>query len=142
MGRPGLVVGCCLSRREGRRADPRPSAFRARRALGAINGLLPCGLVYAAVAGAAASGSVATAVTFMAGFGAGTVPLLLAVTLSAASIPATLRQRLRFVAPALMALAGVLLIARAFMPAEGPQHQHQMSAMSGAHGGDGEHGGN
>jgi sulfite exporter TauE/SafE len=101
--------------------------------LGAINGLLPCGLVYGAVAGAAASGSVAAAVTFMTGFGAGTVPLLLGLTLSATSIPAALRQRLRFVAPALMALAGVLLIARAFMPAEEAGHQHQMSAMPGIH---------
>jgi sulfite exporter TauE/SafE len=93
-------------------------------ALGAVNGLLPCGLVYAAIAAAAASGTIASAVTFMAGFGAGTVPLLFAVTLSAGSVPAAVRRRLRFVAPALMAVAGVLLIVRAFAPVEQGRHRH------------------
>jgi sulfite exporter TauE/SafE len=93
--------------------------------LGAINGLLPCGLVYAAVAGAAATGSVVAAVSFMIGFGAGTVPLLMAVTISASSVPAAVRRRLRFVAPALIGLAGLLLIVRAFVPVEGTApHQH------------------
>jgi sulfite exporter TauE/SafE len=95
--------------------------------LGAVNGFLPCGLVYAAVAGAAASGSVATAVTFMIGFGAGTLPLLLAATLSATSVPARVRHRFRFVAPVLMALAGVLLILRAFAPVMPGGHEHEMS---------------
>lgn len=105
-------------------------------ALGAVNGLLPCGLVYAAVAGAAASGTIASAVTFMLGFGAGTVPLLFAVTLSAGAVPAAVRQRLRFVAPALMAVAGLLLIVRAFAPVERQGHRHhEMSAMSGENGG-------
>lgn len=98
--------------------------------LGAINGLLPCGLVYAAVAGAAASGSVAAAVTFMTGFGAGTVPLLLAVTLSATAVPARVRRRLRFVAPALMAAAGVLLIVRAFAPVDSGMHHHEVVSLS------------
>jgi sulfite exporter TauE/SafE len=98
--------------------------------LGAVNGMLPCGLVYAAIAAAAAAGSLAAAVTFMVGFGFGTVPLLLAVTLSATAVPATVRQRLRFVAPALMALAGVLLILRAFVPLTGGAHEHEMSVTS------------
>ena len=107
-------------------------------ALGAVNGLLPCGLVYAAVAGAAASGTIASALTFMLGFGVGTVPLLFAVTVSAGSVPAAVRQRLRFVAPALMAAAGLLLIVRAFAPLERPGHRHhEMSAMSGANSGSG-----
>jgi sulfite exporter TauE/SafE len=97
--------------------------------LGAVNGLLPCGLVYAAVAAAAAAGSLAAAVTFMIGFGFGTMPLLLVVTLSATAVPAPVRRRLRFVAPVLMALAGVLLILRAFVPHPGSAHEHEMSVV-------------
>jgi sulfite exporter TauE/SafE len=98
-------------------------------ALGAANGLLPCGLVYAAVAAAAAAGSLAAAGTFMVGFGFGTVPLLFAVTLSATAVPAAVRRRLRFVAPVLMALAGVLLILRALGPLTGGGHKHEMSVV-------------
>ncbi len=51
------------------------------------------------------------------------------VTLSATAVPVRTRQRLRFVAPALMALAGVLLIVRAFGPVE-HAHRHEMSAVT------------
>jgi uncharacterized protein len=97
--------------------------------LGAINGLLPCGLVYAAVAAAAAAGSIGAAMLFMAGFGAGTVPLLLAVTLSATAVPRRLRQRLRFVAPALMVAAGLLLIARAIVPPPAGTYKEQIAPV-------------
>ena len=40
---------------------------------GAVNGLLPCGLVYAAAVAAAGLGGVWTGLVFMAGFGAGTI---------------------------------------------------------------------
>ena len=110
--------------------------WRGQLLLGALNGVLPCGLVYAAIAGAAASGTVLSAVLFMIGFGAGTLPLLGAVTFSAAAVPVAFRRRLRFVAPALMALAGVLLIVRAVVPLEhqGHQHEHEI-ATSGESGG-------
>lgn len=111
--------------------------WRGQIVLGAVNGVLPCGLVYAAVAGAAASGTVAAAVTFMIGFGLGTLPLLAVITLTAAAVPPALRRRVRFVAPALMALAGLLLIVRAVAPSahHGHQHRHEIAA-SGESGGE------
>ena len=45
-------------------------------ALGLLNGMLPCGLVYAAVAKAAATGSVTGGAAAMALFGIGTMPAL------------------------------------------------------------------
>jgi sulfite exporter TauE/SafE len=99
-------------------------------ALGLANGLLPCGLVYAAIAAAAAFGSVASAALFMGGFGLGTIPALLGVTLAGASVPVPLRRRLRFVGPALMALAGFLLIARGVMPANSAVHEHVADAVT------------
>ena len=44
---------------------------------GLLNGLLPCGLVYFALLGAVAAGTMWEGVIFMGGFGLGTLPLLL-----------------------------------------------------------------
>jgi sulfite exporter TauE/SafE len=53
---------------------------KANFALGVLNGLLPCGLVYAAIAGALATQSPWKASLFMITFGLGTVPALLVVS--------------------------------------------------------------
>ena len=50
---------------------------------GAANGLLPCGLVYAALGLAVASGDAATGALAMIAFGLGTAPLLTTVAFSA-----------------------------------------------------------
>lgn len=86
--------------------------------LGFANGLFPCGLLYAAVVTAAAGGTISHSVLFMIGFGLGTVPVLLALTVSATTIPAGVRRRFRLAFPAVMALAGILLIARGVVPAD------------------------
>ena len=44
--------------------------------LGVLNGLLPCGLVYAALAGAVATGSLINSIFYMALFGLGTLPAM------------------------------------------------------------------
>ena len=49
----------------------------ARFLAGGANGLLPCGLVYAAAIAAAGLGTVSGAVVFMTGFGLGTMPMLI-----------------------------------------------------------------
>lgn len=79
----GARAGLAVGRRVGRLASvaartlgdrPRTRAF----ALGAINGLLPCGMVYAALAAATALGSADRGALFMTGFGAGSTPALAA----------------------------------------------------------------
>jgi sulfite exporter TauE/SafE len=90
---------------------------------GAFNGLLPCGLVYAAMTAAAASGGVTGAVLLMAGFGAGTAGVLVAISLFAASISLPVRVRLRPVAPLVLAVTAAILIARGAWP-----HQHPAEA--------------
>ncbi len=97
--------------------------------LGAANGLLPCGLLYAALAAAVSSGGVIHSVALMIGFGSGTIPMLLALTMSAATIPATVRQRFRLVLPAVMALAGVLLIARGIQPVGPAAVRHSATSI-------------
>ena len=51
------------------------SAFK----IGLLNGLLPCGLVYIALAGAVASGSALSGAAYMAAFGLGTLPMMVSV---------------------------------------------------------------
>jgi sulfite exporter TauE/SafE len=81
-------------------------------AAGMVNGLLPCGMVYAAVATALAAGSIEQAMLTMLAFGLGTTPALAAVSLTAAQFSPTWRRRLAHVAPACVAIVGILLILR------------------------------
>lgn len=80
--------------------------------LGALNGLLPCGLVYAALATAVTQGSVLSGVMFMALFGAGTLPMMLALSLSGRMFPPAWRLALSRAIPAGVCLLAALLILR------------------------------
>lgn len=80
--------------------------------LGGLTGLLPCGLVYVACAGAAAADSPLAGASYMAVFGLGTVPLMLAISLSGRLIPPSVRLKLRYVVPVSVFLVSGLLILR------------------------------
>jgi len=81
-------------------------------AIGFLNGLLPCGLVYLAIAGAAATGSIATAIIFMAAFGAGTLPVMWSIAFWGNFINVNIRQQIRKMYPYMMMLMACLLILR------------------------------
>jgi sulfite exporter TauE/SafE len=89
----------------------RPS-FASVATLGLLNGLLPCGLVYVAGAGATATGHIVTAVAYMAAFGAGTIPMLLVISISGNLASFGFRIRLRKLIPISVCLLGSLLILR------------------------------
>ena len=93
--------------------------------LGLANGLLPCGLLYAALASSLAIGSVGGSLVFMVGFGLGTAPLLMSVALSATLVSASLKRRIRLAGPIAMALVGMLLIARGILPPDRLDHVHR-----------------
>ena len=80
--------------------------------LGALNGLLPCGLVYAACAGAVATGGLLSGVEYMAAFGFGTVPMMLGIGLVGQKLQFTLRFKLQRLIHACLTLVAVLLILR------------------------------
>jgi len=80
--------------------------------LGLLNGLLPCGLVYVACAGATATGDLFNGVLYMLAFGAGTVPMMLAISLSGKLVPFSLRLKLLKVVPLAVLILGTLLILR------------------------------
>ncbi|MES2849673.1 MAG: sulfite exporter TauE/SafE family protein [Bacteroidota bacterium] len=81
-------------------------------AIGVLNGLLPCGLVYLAIAGATATGNIIDAVIFMAAFGAGTLPVMWSIAFWGNFINVSLRQRIRKMYPYMMMLMACLLILR------------------------------
>lgn len=80
--------------------------------IGLLNGLLPCGLVYVAIAGAINSGTVVSGALFMALFGIGTIPLLLVATLASDAIGHRIRFRMQKVVPYFVFFLGVLFILR------------------------------
>ncbi|HEX9046861.1 MAG TPA: sulfite exporter TauE/SafE family protein, partial [Verrucomicrobiae bacterium] len=80
--------------------------------LGMLNGLLPCGLVYVALAGAIARGGLLEGVFYMAGFGLGTLPTMLGIGLSGKVFPVSWRLKLRGAIPAGVCLVAGLLILR------------------------------
>lgn len=80
--------------------------------LGLLNGLLPCGLVYVAGAGAAATGEVLRGIEYMVVFGLGTVPMMFGLGLAGSAITPALRLRLQRLIPVCLALVAVLLILR------------------------------
>ena len=93
-------------------AQLRQRSFRSLALLGLLNGLLPYGLVYVAVAGAVSRGSVPEGILYMAVFGLGTVPMMLAVSLSGKLFPPALRLKLNRAIPFGICLLAALLILR------------------------------
>ncbi len=90
----------------------RQRSFNAMIVLGLLNGLLPCGLVYVAGAGAVATGSLLDGALYMVTFGLGTVPMLLAISLSGSLVPISLRLKLLKTVPVAVFLLASLLILR------------------------------
>ena len=86
--------------------------YSAALSMGMLNGLLPCGMVYAALAGAVSTTNGWEGGLFMAAFGSGTLPLLLLVTLLGKSAGSAIRQKIGFLQPLLLAVAGFLMIQR------------------------------
>lgn len=80
--------------------------------IGLLNGLLPCGFVYVALAAAITTGEVYRGVLFMVGFGIGTGPIMLAIALAGKHLQAGIRRRLVVLAPVFTAALAVLFILR------------------------------
>lgn len=81
-------------------------------AIGLLNGLLPCGLVYIALAGALLAGTPFDGSVYMIVFGLGTIPAMLAVSLAGNAVGSALRARIRGVIPILILLVGILFVLR------------------------------
>ncbi len=80
--------------------------------IGLLNGLLPCGLVYVACAGAATMGNFWQGIEYMLAFGFGTLPLMLAISLAGTKLQFALRFKLQRLIPVSLAIVGALLVLR------------------------------
>jgi len=80
--------------------------------IGLLNGLLPCGLVYAALFAAVSMGGITESALYMALFGLGTAPLLIALSVFGNLIKPALRIKLNNMVPYFLGLVAVLLILR------------------------------
>lgn len=80
--------------------------------LGMANGLLPCGLVYVAIAATLSFSELTESVSFMAFFGLGTLPAMMMVGMAGSMIKPEARQLMRKVVPVFVTLMGVVLILR------------------------------
>ena len=122
-------VGTAVSRALGRAgAWMRTHRVMGPIVFGALNGLLPCGMLYAALTAAGGFGTLGQSMSFMAGFATGTTPVLAVVAVAGGSLTSRLPHIVRRATPVALAVAGVLLIARGVSPATETHGRH------GAHG--------
>ena len=80
--------------------------------LGMANGLLPCGMIYIALAATLSFTEVLQSVSFMAMFGAGTLPAMMLVGYAGQLIKPAWRNSFRKLVPVFISLMGVVLILR------------------------------
>lgn len=80
--------------------------------IGVLNGFIPCGLVYLAIAGAVVSETVTQGTLFMLFFGLGTVPMMAVIPALTQQISANWRARFNRIVPYTMIAFGMLLLVR------------------------------
>lgn len=80
--------------------------------IGLLNGLLPCGLVYMALAGAIATGGVSSGALFMFIFGLGTLPMLLLLSLAGNVVSESFKASINKIIPYVIVIIGILFILR------------------------------
>lgn len=80
--------------------------------IGFLNGFLPCGLVYMAVFGAVATGSLLEGSLYMVLFGLGTIPLMTTAIYLGKFLNSTIKQRIQKAIPVCVVIIGLLFILR------------------------------
>ena len=80
--------------------------------IGLLNGLLPCGPLYAALVAAIGTGSVVLSALFMLLFGLGTIPMLFVVYMAGGFMNHTIRKKAKGILSITMVILGLLFILR------------------------------
>jgi uncharacterized protein len=83
--------------------------------LGALNGLLPCGLTFLALSLCVTLSTPLEGFAYMFTFGLGTLPVMLGLVSVFGLIPNRLQWNIKGITTALMVISGLLLIARVFL---------------------------
>lgn len=80
--------------------------------IGFLNGFLPCGFVYMALAGAVATGDLLSSTVYMGLFGLGTAPIMFATSLFGPMLGQRVRNTINRLIPVGAAVLAILLILR------------------------------
>jgi sulfite exporter TauE/SafE len=99
--------------------------------IGILNGFLPCGLVYLALAGAIISTGPLAGATYMVLFGIGTLPMMLAIPLAGNFASLSFRSAVKKLIPIIIILVGILFILRGLnlgIPYVSPQIEQSQTA--------------
>ncbi len=94
--------------------------------IGIVNGFLPCGLVYVAIAGAVSTNDVLWSGSYMFAFGLGTMPIMALTMIFGKYISDSLRSKINRITPYLIGLMAILLIVRGLnlgIPYLSPKHE-------------------
>lgn len=81
-------------------------------AFGAINGLLPCGMVYVALLNALLAESVTVSFLAMIAFGMGTLPIMVLIPFMSNKLGAVTRRKLNGAIPYVLTLVGLMIVLR------------------------------
>ena len=84
----------------------------AKLAIGFLNGLLPCGMVYMALASCLSRAAVSASIAGMLAFGAGTLPAFLLLYFFRQQIGNYLRQKFKRAVPIMLVATAMLLLVR------------------------------
>ena len=88
------------------------SSYESLFLIGVLNGLLPCAMVYIALAGAITEGDMIGGMSFMMFFGLGTMPMMYTATILGSFVTVKLRNKLQKTIPYMVFIIGVLFILR------------------------------
>lgn len=80
--------------------------------LGALNGLFPCGMVYAALLNAILAGSPMASSVAMISFGIGTLPAMIFVSFAMGKISAERQRSFRRALPYILSIVGAIIVLR------------------------------
>jgi len=100
--------------------------------MGLLNGLLPCGLVYVAIAGAVSIGGALNGAIFMALFGLGTFPSMFAFSILGKFLSTKLKRKFNKLVPVFAIIIALLFILRGLnlgIPFVSPKLDKPMKSM-------------
>jgi hypothetical protein len=80
--------------------------------IGLLNGVLPCGLVYAAIGGSIATGKTIDGALYMFAFGLGTLPMMFTAVMLSNFITIGFRNKIKKLIPVFVIILGCLFILR------------------------------
>jgi len=88
------------------------SSYSSLLVIGLLNGLLPCGLVYVAIAGAINTNDIVNGAIYMIIFGVGTIPIMASIPVVGNLIGTNIRKRFKGVVSAFIIILGIIFILR------------------------------